>query len=98
LYEVPTINTIKQFSENNPNTNILYIHTKGVSYDDSYIEETDWINMMLYFLLKRDSIKLLETFETLGCNYTENGRDFHADGTTTLAPPLTPPSMDAMCP
>ena len=87
LYEVPTINKIKQFAENNPDTNILYIHTKGVSYEDSYVEETDWINMMLYFLLKKESIKLLETFETLGCNYTENGRDFHPDGSTTLAPP-----------
>ena len=93
LFEIPTINKIKKFSENNPGSFILYIHTKGVSFNDDYQEENDWINMMLYFLLKKNEQncficpKLLYVYNSLGCNYTTDGKDYHPDGTTTTAPP-----------
>jgi len=87
LFEIPTINKIKQFSEKNPGVYILYIHTKGVSFDDDYQEENDWIDMMLYFLFQENCLELLDTYQTLGCNYTTDGKDYHPDGTTTIAPP-----------
>jgi hypothetical protein len=87
LFEIPTINKIKQFSEININVNILYIHTKGISFDDDYLEENDWIDMMLHFLLNKNCINLLNDYDTLGCNYITSGLDYHPDGTTTTAPP-----------
>ena len=87
LFEIPTINKIKEFSEKNKNCYILYIHTKGVSFDDNYQEENDWIDMMLYFLYQERCLELLDTYQTLGCNYTTDGKDYHPDGTTTTAPP-----------
>ena len=66
LFEIPTINKMVQFSKENPNDIILYLHTKGVSYSDDYTEENDWIDMMLYFLLEVDN---LENYDCMGCNY-----------------------------
>ena len=85
LFEIPTINKIKQFSELNPNCKVLYVHTKGVSFNDDYQEENDWINMMLYFLTKPRLN--LDDYDTIGCNYTIDGRNYYQDGTTSLAPP-----------
>ena len=87
LYEIPTLNKINYFSKKNPGTNILYIHTKGVSYPDDYHEESDWIDMMLHFLFDVKCLYLLNTFDTLGCNYTTDGYNYSKDGyKTTLAP------------
>ena len=61
LYELETLKYIHLFSINNPNCDILYLHTKGVSYNDK-VESMqalilDWTNMMLYFLLNADCLK-----------------------------------------
>ena len=72
LYEAPAINKIQDFSTQNPNCNILYIHTKGIRYDKNDQKENDWINLMLYFLLYKHSDciqKLNENYDTVGCNY-----------------------------
>lgn len=75
LFEIPTINFIREFSENNPNCYILYLHTKGVSYSNDYIQENHWINYMLYFLVEKyeNCISLLDmSYESLGCNYSND--------------------------
>jgi hypothetical protein len=88
LYEIPTLNRIKLFArDNHHNVNVLYIHTKGVSFDDNYQEENDWIDMMLHFLCDKICPDLLDENVVLGCNYTTTGKDYHPDGTTTTAPP-----------
>jgi len=69
LFEIPTINKIKQFSMDNPNNYILYLHTKGVSYNYKNEYVNDWTNMMLYFLLKPKNIRLIHYYDTIGCNY-----------------------------
>ena len=72
LYEIPTINKIHQFSKENTNCNIVYLHTKGISYDDNNQKENDWIDMMLYFLVERFELcleKLQEGIQAVGCNY-----------------------------
>jgi hypothetical protein len=69
LYELETLKYVNIFSKNNPNCNILYLHTKGVSYNYEINNILDWTNMMLYYLLKVDD-EDLERFEVLGCNYS----------------------------
>ena len=78
LYEIPTINKIKNFALENPNYNILYLHTKGISYDDNNKMENDWIDMMLYFLVKNFNIcidKLNTGIQAVGCNYYNGNYD-----------------------
>ena len=54
---------LKQFAEQNPNAYILYLHTKGNSYESELQNITDWINMMLYFLVEKyESCKRIFTF------------------------------------
>jgi hypothetical protein len=72
LYEAPTINKIQEFSSNNDNFNILYIHTKGIRYSSNNQKENDWIDLMLYFLLDKHTEcieKLNECYDAVGCNY-----------------------------
>jgi hypothetical protein len=75
LFENPTINLIKQFSEETPNSYILYLHTKGVRYDINDNKENDWINYMLYFLVEKFKIcvsVLDNDYDTVGCNYSDD--------------------------
>jgi beta-1,4-mannosyl-glycoprotein beta-1,4-N-acetylglucosaminyltransferase len=74
LYENPTINKMKQFAEQNPNAYILYLHTKGNSYESELQNITDWTNMMLYFLVEKYELcisQLDSNYDTVGCNYLE---------------------------
>lgn len=72
LYEIPTINKIQQFSKENTDCNILYLHSKGISYDDNNQKENDWVDMMLYFLVERFELcleKMICGIQAVGCNY-----------------------------
>jgi len=72
LFENPTINFMQDFSQNNPNSYILYIHTKGVRYNPNDNKENDWIDYMLYFLVEKHKlcISILDNnYDTVGCNY-----------------------------
>ena len=72
LFEIPTINIIHSFCVRNPESKVLYLHTKGVSYQTVPKQVADWKNMMLYFLINNDCVKLLEKHDIVGCNYLEN--------------------------
>ncbi len=79
LYELPTLKLIHWFSQRFSDCKLLYLHTKGISYArDSavYKNSTDWIAMMLHFLVNQyeDCLDHLETNEVLGCNYEEYPR------------------------
>ena len=69
LFEIPTINKVREFAKENPGSYILYLHTKGVSYNFENDYVNDWINMMLYFLTKHETSQLLHRYDTVGCNY-----------------------------
>jgi beta-1,4-mannosyl-glycoprotein beta-1,4-N-acetylglucosaminyltransferase len=72
LHENPTLNKLKQFSENNKDSYVLYLHTKGNSYPNARQEITDWTNMMLYFLVEthEDCFRALDgAHDTVGCNH-----------------------------
>jgi len=79
LFEIPTINILSIYSKFNPDANILYLHTKGISYNinnNNFNYILDWIHLMLYFLVDniQDCIKILNdnTFKTIGCNFNLN--------------------------
>lgn len=77
LFELPTLNKIRDFSieNNNDDINILYLHNKGISYDNDNQFVNDWIDMMLYFLVEQyeNCITILndktKKYHTVGCNY-----------------------------
>ena len=72
LYEIPTINKIHQFSKKNIDYNILYLHTKGINYDNDDQKINDWIDMMLYFLVEKFEFcikKIQQGIQSIGCNY-----------------------------
>jgi hypothetical protein len=80
LYEIPTINIMHSFCVRNPESKVLYLHTKGVSYHVCPPSVVDWRNMMLYFLINNDCIKLLDDYDIVGCNYLENPSRPHFSG------------------
>jgi hypothetical protein len=76
LFELPTLRLMHDFSLNSPNTKILYLHTKGISYaksDPRYENGLDWINYMLHFLCTKsdDCLRLLDYNDAAGCNFSE---------------------------
>ena len=74
LYENPTINKLRKFAELNPDSYILYLHTKGNSYDTERQSIKDWTDMMLYFLVEKYdkcTSQMVSGFDTVGCNYSE---------------------------
>ena len=79
LFEYPSLNKVQTIAANNPDSYILYLHTKGISHTNinniKYI--ADWTNMMLYFLVEKHSEcvnKLNEGYDTVGCNYIESNQ------------------------
>jgi GR25 family glycosyltransferase involved in LPS biosynthesis len=75
-FELPTLCLLHQFSMHTPNTKVLYVHTKGISYpinDYRYEPVLDWINYMLYFLCEKSKncLELLDCNDVVGCDYKE---------------------------
>jgi len=66
-FELETINLIRTFSENQE-CDVLYLHTKGIT--QRYQNVTDWVNMMLYFLVEKteECVEKLKEYDTVGCN------------------------------
>jgi GR25 family glycosyltransferase involved in LPS biosynthesis len=76
LYELETLNIIRDFSANTPNSNILYLHTKGVIHsvnNEVPPQIEDWKDMMLYHLLNKNKqcTDLLKRYDMVGCNMHE---------------------------
>lgn len=84
FFEIPTLRHVAHFSRRvrpskhrNPVENevqILYLHTKGVSYSVRHPPIVDWTRMMLFFLVERHNPPkhLLRSgeFDSLGVNYS----------------------------
>lgn len=82
-FEIPTITSIRAFSEVlDPSTQILYMHTKGVSYQPPIPQPmTDWRRMMEYFLVEQHKsvFHLLASgqYDAVGTSYRfEHDRQF----------------------
>jgi len=77
VYEMHTLNSILDFSCKTPDSNILYLHTKGILHSGNpHTLETveDWKNMMVYHLLNKNKqcTDLLTRYDMVGCNYTNH--------------------------
>ena len=72
LYECPTLRIMYEFAQIYPDTKLLYLHTKGISYTGSiYHNETDWITMMLHGLVThaKECLERLDgSCDTVGLN------------------------------
>lgn len=88
FFEIPTLillqklsNLLNQYSM--PLSQILYLHTKGVSYQQVYSQIEDWRDFMLHFLVERHLMcyHLLASGEidTVGVNFRSKGRDFRGN-------------------
>ena len=74
LFERPTLTLMHSYSALNDDVKILYLHTKGISYNPNtqiYTNIQAWIAYMLHFLLDSKCLTLLDEYDTLGCNYYE---------------------------
>jgi len=80
-FECITIKQLITFSKIHTDYNILYLHTKGVSYSKdhpSYNNIVSWINYMLYCLVDnlQNCVDLLNYYDIIGCNF-RNENEFH---------------------
>jgi phage anti-repressor protein len=73
LYESATLHKMIDFSKQYPDSQVLYLHNKGISYSDDYTAVNDWIEMMLYFLVEKHAVCLekLKEVQVVGSNYSE---------------------------
>jgi len=68
IYEQQTLNYVYEFSINNPNKKVLYIHTKGISvFSES---QKEWLSILNKSLIHdwKNCIKQLETNDVVGLN------------------------------
>lgn len=84
IFENCTLRLMHFFCQYNPNYKILYMHTKGVSYDRTHIYipgVTDWTNFMLFCLVSKykECLEVLDHVDAVGCDYYHNYDD--ASGT-----------------
>lgn len=73
LFEKPTLNLMNVFSKFHDTCKLLYLHTKGISYNNLNTRVNDWTNYMLYELVDNYQLCLdiLDIHDTVGCNYNE---------------------------
>lgn len=67
--ESRTINELKSFCANNLNSNILYIHSKGVTKSPEFIPQVNaWVDLMEFFLIEKyeNCIRDLMQFDAVG--------------------------------
>ena len=71
FFEIPTINLIHSFSLFNPDIKLLYLHTKGSSYNNLNSTIADWINLLIYVNIENHDkcLKNLDDYDCVGCNY-----------------------------
>jgi hypothetical protein len=74
LGEATTIRLLQSFCREHPESKVLYLHTKGISYRDSFETIDDWRRLMTYFVVERfeDCLKELESNDAVGCNLLES--------------------------
>lgn len=84
LFEADTLRIVSSYCKQHPTAKILYLHTKGVSYEPSSPlggNVKDWIDYMLFASLSDVSacISLLDTYDTIGVNMS-NTPHLHYSG------------------
>lgn len=73
--ESETLNLLREFSIKNPNGNILYLHSKGVTNPRHNRRNSvqSWVDCMEYFLIEEyiECLNCLKEYETCGINYVQ---------------------------
>lgn len=74
LFENCTIKSLHQYAKIHPDTNILYMHTKGISYEKNnpfVVGIFSWMRYMMYCLIHHHTscLSLLEFYDTVGTNF-----------------------------
>jgi GR25 family glycosyltransferase involved in LPS biosynthesis/tetratricopeptide (TPR) repeat protein len=73
LYEPCCLRIMHQYATDNPDSVILYLHTKGISYYNDPVmfkRSLDWTRFMLRYIVESNG-DMGDDFDTMGCNYTE---------------------------
>jgi hypothetical protein len=72
MEETETLKSLLDFSQNNSDYKVLYLHTKGVNKHIKLMD--DWRKMMNYFCIERweECVDLLDSYDAIGCNYFED--------------------------
>lgn len=78
-FEIPSLRIVHELSkylvttDSAAGASVLYLHTKGVSYQQTHPQIRDWVDMMLYFLAGRHSARthllLSGEVDCIGTNY-----------------------------
>ena len=75
VYERVTLNFMRQHAlKHEENQKYLYLHTKGLKYNGLQDNVNDWIDLMLYYLVKNHEtcIRMLEQYDACGLNFLCN--------------------------
>jgi|GEM_PF-177186 len=72
--EAPTLDLIRTFSMFQHDAHVLYVHTKGASYEPPSAAVTDWRRMLLHFLVENhdQARAALQTHDVVGCNFLDH--------------------------
>jgi len=81
LFEIPTLRLLQRLATTvSGDAQLLYLHTKGVSYASSYAQIEDWVSLMLHFLVEKHTscyhLLASEEFDAVGVNYCTQPRMF----------------------
>lgn len=77
LFENVTLKTMHAFSKIYPDHKLLYLHTKGVSYEKNHVFVKgilSWNQYALHCLVEqyKTCLHLLNTYDTVGCQFTKD--------------------------
>ena len=71
VYEIPTLNHMRDFASKNPDTFILYLHTKGATQKrcNGKNYQLHWSRLMQHFCINHHNLctSLLKKYKTVGC-------------------------------
>jgi GR25 family glycosyltransferase involved in LPS biosynthesis/GT2 family glycosyltransferase/tetratricopeptide (TPR) repeat protein len=79
VHEQPTVDLLHRFARVHRESRILYVHTKGVSYDPPRQCVEDWRAYLLYFLVEHHETCLaaLDAYDVVGCNRLAHPRSHY---------------------
>lgn len=72
-FEFPTLEKIKSYCKTNPNVNVLYLHSKGIT-DPNNECINDWRKYMTYFLVEKfdKCLDALNDYDTCGVDLRQH--------------------------
>jgi hypothetical protein len=72
-HERATLDLVRRFARVHPESRVLYLHTKGASYDPPHPFVADWTEYLLHFVVDRHDACLaaLDDHDVVGCNRRE---------------------------